>query len=137
MSHESIEKISRWGALALWLLMVAAFLGAALTAIGCTTTRTLPDGTVEIEQLDPVALQAFVRLAEAALEVAQATHEADSPRNQALLADMLEMNQLVQAAQLILADGVTAEEQAQLAELYERAQEILSRNGVNLKLKVR
>jgi len=137
MSRESIERISRWGAAALWLIMVTVLLAAALTAIGCTTTRTLPDGTVEVEQLDPVALQAFVRLAEAALEVAQATHEADSPRNQTLLADLLEMNQLVQAAQLILTDGVTPEEQAQLAALYEQAQTILSRNGIHLKLKVK
>jgi len=137
MSRESIERISRWGAAALWLIMVTVLLAAALAAIGCTTTRTFPDGTVEVEQIDPVALQAFVRLAEAALEVAQATHEADTPESRNLLADMLEMNQIVQAAQLLVADGVTEEEQAQLAELYTRAREILARNGVNLKLRMK
>ena len=121
----------------MWLIMVTVLLAAALAAIGCTTTRTFPDGTVEVEQIDPVALQAFVRLAEAALEVAQATHEADTPESRNLLADMLEMNQIVQAAQLLVADGVTEEEQAQLAELYTRAREILARNGVNLKLRMK
>jgi len=119
--------------------MIGSLIMAALMA-SCTTTRTLPDGTVEVEQLDPAALQAFVRLAEAALEVVQATHEADKPGSQdrSLLADIVEMSDIVQAAQLIMADGnVTAEEQEKLEQLYARASQILSRNGVNLKLNVR
>jgi len=121
------------------LLGTVAFLLIALL-VGCTTTRTLPDGTVEVEQLDPVALQAFVQLAQAALETAVSMHDDSNPveeeqQNNAA-EDILAMAQLAQAAQLLLADGVTAEELESLQDLYEQAEVILERNGVHLKLKV-
>ena len=106
--------------------------------LGCTTTRTLPDGTVEVEQLDPQALAAFVELARAAIEVAAATNdakpEADEPDGD-VLADVLEAAALAQAAQLILQDGVTAEEMESLKQIYAQVEELLARNNVRLKLK--
>lgn len=108
--------------------------------LGCTTTRTLPDGTVEVEQLDPQALAAFVELARAAIEVAAATNdakpEADEPDGD-VLADVLEAAALAQAAQLILQDGVTAEEMESLKQIYAQVEELLARNNVKLKLKTR
>lgn len=106
--------------------------------LGCTTTRTLPDGTVEVEQLDPQALAAFVELARAAIEVAAATNDAkpesDEPDGD-VLADVLEAAALAQAAQLILQDGVTTEEMESLKQIYAQVEELLARNNVRLKLK--
>jgi len=106
--------------------------------LGCTTTRTLPDGTVEVEQLDPQALAAFVELARAAIEVAAATNEAepdtDAPDGD-VFADVLEAAALAQAAQLILQDGVTAEEMESLKEIYAQVEALLARNNVRLKIK--
>ena len=106
--------------------------------LGCTTTRTLPDGTVEVEQLDPQALAAFVELARAAIEVAAAMNEAepdtDAPDGD-VFADVLEAAALAQAAQLILQDGVTAEELESLKEIYAQVEALLARNNVRLKIK--
>lgn len=106
--------------------------------LGCTTTRTLPDGTVEVEQLDPQALAAFVELARAAIEVAAAMNEAepdtDAPDGD-VFADVLEAAALAQAAQLILQDGVTAEEMESLKEIYAQVEALLARNNVRLKIK--
>ncbi len=117
------------------LLAAAVALGACL---GCTTTRTLPDGTVEVESLDPAALQAFVVLATAALEAAQATRDSggiDQPPRD-LLEDIVTLQEIARATQLIAQDGVTAEELVELQELYRQASVILERNGVRLKLKM-
>jgi len=106
--------------------------------LGCTTTRTLPDGTVEVEQLDPQALAAFVELARAAIEVAAATNEAEPDADEPdgdVFADVLEAAALAQAAQLILQDGVTAEEMDSLKQIYAQVEELLVRNNVRLKLK--
>ena len=122
--------------------MKHAFAIAMVVALvlGCTTTRTLPDGTVEVEQLDPQALAAFVELARAAIEVAAATNdakpEADGPDGD-VFADVLEAAALAQAAQLILQDGVTAEEMESLKQIYAQVEELLARNNVRLKLKTR
>ena len=117
---------------------VLAFAMVVALVLGCTTTRTLPDGTVEVEQLDPQALAAFVELARAAIEVAAATNdakpEADEPDGD-VLADVLEAAALAQAAQLILQDGVTAEEMESLKQIYAQVEELLARNNVRLKLK--
>jgi len=116
--------------------MVVALVVALV--LGCTTTRTLPDGTVEVEQLDPQALAAFVELARAAIEVAAVTNEAepdtDAPDGD-VFADVLEAAALAQAAQLILQDGVTADELESLKEIYAQVEELLARNNVRLKIK--
>jgi len=121
------------------LLGTVAFLIIALV-VGCTTTRTLPDGTVEVEQIDPAVLQAFVQLASAALDVAAATqadNDVDVDHSESNLArDMVAMAAIAQEIQLIFADGITAEEQERLVELYEEAEEILDRNGVRLKIRL-
>jgi len=121
------------------LLGTVAFLIIALV-VGCTTTRTLPDGTVEVEQIDPAVLQAFVQLASAALDVAAATqadNDVDVDHSESNLArDMVAMAAIAQEIQLIFADGITAEEQERLVELYEEAEEILERNGVRLKIRL-
>lgn len=115
-------------------LIVVGLLILALA--GCTTTRTLPDGTVEVEQLDPAVIQAFVALASAALEAHEATSDDTVPDqpDRDLMADILELQEIAQATRLIAADGVTAEELAQLQALYRRASEILARNGVRVKV---
>jgi len=122
------------------LLGTVAFLIIALV-VGCTTTRTLPDGTVEVEQIDPAVLQAFVQLASAALDVAAATqadNDVDVDHSESNLArDMVAMAAIAQEIQLIFADGITAEEQERLVELYAQAEEILDRNGVRLKLDIK
>jgi len=121
------------------LLGTVAFLIIALV-VGCTTTRTLPDGTVEVEQIDPAVLQAFVQLAQAALDVAAATqadNDVDVDHSESNLArDMVAMAAIAQEIQIVLADGITAEEQERLVELYEQAEEILDRNGVHLKIRL-
>ena len=116
--------------------MVVALVVALV--LGCTTTRTLPDGTVEVEQLDPQALAAFIELARAAIEVAAATNEAEPDADEPdgdVLADVLEAAALAQAAQLILQDGVTADELESLKEIYAQVEELLARNNVRLKIK--
>ncbi len=122
------------------LLGTVAFLIIALV-VGCTTTRTLPDGTVEVEQIDPAVLQAFVQLASAALDVAAATqadNDVDVDDSESNLArDMVAMAGIAQEIQLILADGITGEEQERLVELYEEAEEILDRNDIRLKLDIK
>jgi len=122
------------------LLGTVAFLIIALV-VGCTTTRTLPDGTVEVEQIDPAVLQAFVQLAQAALDVAAATqadNDVDVDHSESNLArDMVAMAAIAQEIQIVLADGITAEEQERLVELYAQAEEILDRNGVRLKLDIK
>ena len=122
------------------LLGTVAFLIIALV-VGCTTTRTLPDGTVEVEQIDPAVLQAFVQLASAALDVAAATqadNDVDVDHSESNLArDMVAMAAIAQEIQIVLADGITAEEQERLVELYAQAEEILDRNGVRLKLDIK
>ena len=117
---------------------VLAFAMVVALVLGCTTTRTLPDGTVEVEQLDPQALAAFVELARAAIEVAAATNEAEPDADEPdgdVFADVLEAAALAQAAQLILQDGVTAEEMDSLKQIYAQVEELLVRNNVRLKLK--
>ena len=119
-----------------WL---AIFVTGSLIVAGCTTTRTLPDGTVEVESLDPVVIQAFVTLASAALEAHQATGGNggidQEPRD--LLEDIMELQMIVQATRALAADGVTSEELAELQELYRRASEILARNGVRVKVEAK
>jgi len=51
-----------------------------------------------------------------------------------VFADVLEAAALAQAAQLILQDGVTAEEMESLKEIYAQVEELLARNNVRLKL---
>lgn len=117
---------------------VLAFAMVVALVLGCTTTRTLPDGTVEVEQLDPQALAAFVELARAAIEVAAATNEAEPDADEPygdVFADVLEAAALAQAAQLILQDGVTADELESLKEIYAQVEELLARNNVRLKIK--
>ena len=56
--------------------LIGVSIGASLLLMGgCTTTRTFPDGTVEVEALDPNALAAFVQLANGAMELIAAERE--------------------------------------------------------------
>jgi len=105
---------------------------------GCTTTRTLPDGTVEVEALDPNALAAFVQLANGAMELIAAEQapvvEEGDPNAETLVADMLSMQTILLRAQAIMEDGVTEDELVMLQDLYSQANALLERHGINIKV---
>jgi len=107
---------------------------------GCTTTRTLPDGTVEVEALDPNALAAFVQLANGAMELIAAEQESvveeeeGDPNAETLVADMLSMQTIMLRAQAIMEDGVTEDELVMLQDLYAQANALLERHGINIKV---
>jgi len=105
---------------------------------GCTTTRTLPDGTVEVEALDPNALAAFVQLANGAMELIAAEQapvvEEGDPNAETLVADMLSMQTILLRAQAIMEDGVTEDELVMLQDLYSQANTLLERHGINIKV---
>jgi len=67
----------------------------------------------------------------------QADNDVDVDHSESNLArDMVAMAAIAQEIQIVLADGITAEEQERLVELYEQAEEILDRNGVHLKIRL-
>ena len=108
---------------------------------GCVTTRTLPDGTVEVEALDPNALAAFVQLANGAMELIAAEQESvveeeeeGDPNAETLVADMLSMQTILLRAQAIMEDGVTEDELVMLQDLYAQANGLLERHGINIKV---
>ena len=128
------------------LLVILHFLngvsiGASLLLTGgCTTTRTFPDGTVEVEALDPNALAAFVQLANGAMELIAAERgsvveeEEGDPNAETLVADMLSMQTILLRAQAIMEDGVTEDELVMLQDLYAQANALLERHGINIKV---
>ena len=122
--------------------LIGVSIGASLLLMGgCTTTRTLPDGTVEVEALDPNALAAFVQLANGAMELIAAEQESvveeeeeGDPNAETLVADMLSMQTILLRAQAIMEDGVTEDELVMLQDLYAQANGLLERHGINIKV---
>lgn len=121
--------------------LIGVSIGASLLLTGgCTTTRTFPDGTVEVEALDPNALAAFVQLANGAMELIAAEQgsvveeEEGDPNAETLVADMLSMQTILLRAQAIMEDGVTEDELVMLQDLYAQANALLERHGINIKV---
>jgi len=121
--------------------LIGVSIGASLLLTGgCTTTRTFPDGTVEVEALDPNALAAFVQLANGAMELIAAEQgsvveeEEGDPNVETLVADMLSMQTILLRAQAIMEDGVTEDELVMLQDLYAQANALLERHGINIKV---
>ena len=119
--------------------LIGVSIGTSLLLMGgCTTTRTLPDGTVEVEALDPNALAAFVQLANGAMELIAAEQapvvEEGDPNAETLVADMLSMQTILLRAQAIMEDGVTEDELVMLQDLYSQANALLERHGINIKV---
>lgn len=121
--------------------LIGVSIGASLLLMGgCTTTRTFPDGTVEVEALDPNALAAFVQLANGAMELIAAERgsvveeEEGDPNAETLVADMLSMQTILLRAQAIMEDGVTEDELVMLQDLYAQANALLERHGINIKV---
>lgn len=121
--------------------LIGVSIGASLLLMGgCTTTRTFPDGTVEVEALDPNALAAFVQLANGAMELIAAERESvaeeeeGDPNAETLVADMLSMQTILLRAQAIMEDGVTEDELVMLQDLYAQVNELLERHGINIKV---
>ena len=121
--------------------LIGVSIGASLLLTGgCTTTRTFPDGTVEVEALDPNALAAFVQLANGAMELIAAERgsvveeEEGDPNAETLVADMLSMQTILLRAQAIMEDGVTEDELVMLQDLYAQANALLERHGINIKV---
>lgn len=119
--------------------LIGVSIGTSLLLMGgCTTTRTLPDGTVEVEALDPNALAAFVQLANGAMELIAAEQapvvEEGDPNAETLVADVLSMQTILLRAQAIMEDGVTEDELVMLQDLYSQANTLLERHGINIKV---
>lgn len=121
--------------------LIGVSIGASLLLTGgCTTTRTFPDGTVEVEALDPNALAAFVQLANGAMELIAAERESvveeeeGDPNVETLVADMLSMQTILLRAQAIMEDGVTEDELVMLQDLYAQVNGLLERHGINIKV---
>ena len=121
--------------------LIGVSIGASLLLTGgCTTTRTFPDGTVEVEALDPNALAAFVQLANGAMELIAAERESvveeeeGDPNAETLVADMLSMQTILLRAQAIMEDGVTEDELVMLQDLYAQVNGLLERHGINIKV---
>ena len=121
--------------------LIGVSIGASLLLTGgCTTTRTFPDGTVEVEALDPNALAAFVQLANGAMELIAAEQgsvveeEEGDPNVETLVADMLSMQTILLRAQAIMEDGVTEDELVMLQDLYAQVNGLLERHGINIKV---
>jgi len=121
--------------------LIGVSIGASLLLTGgCTTTRTFPDGTVEVEALDPNALAAFVQLANGAMELIAAEQgsvveeEEGDPNAETLVADMLSMQTILLRAQAIMEDGVTEDELVMLQDLYAQVNGLLERHGINIKV---
>lgn len=121
--------------------LIGVSIGATLLLTGgCTTTRTFPDGTVEVEALDPNALAAFVQLANGAMELIAAERESvveeeeGDPNVETLVADMLSMQTILLRAQAIMEDGVTEDELVMLQDLYAQVNGLLERHGINIKV---
>ena len=121
--------------------LIGVSIGASLLLTGgCTTTRTFPDGTVEVEALDPNALAAFVQLANGAMELIAAEQgsvveeEEGDPNVETLVADMLSMQTIMLRAQAIMEDGVTEDELVMLQDLYTQVNGLLERHGINIKV---
>lgn len=121
--------------------LIGVSIGATLLLTGgCTTTRTFPDGTVEVEALDPNALAAFVQLANGAMELIAAEQgsvveeEEGDPNAETLVADMLSMQTILLRAQAIMEDGVTEDELVMLQDLYAQVNGLLERHGINIKV---
>lgn len=124
-------------------MVMVPLLVAALVAFGCIhTTTTYPDGRiVEVEQIDPVIAQAFIELGETALAAAVAkTPEPEvpvEPDAPSLVEDLVRVQSIVAETQMIMQNGVTAEESQRLTELYNETAAILSRQGVRVRLTVK
>ncbi len=119
--------------------LIGVSIGTSLLLMGgCTTTRTLPDGTVEVEALDPNALAAFVQLANGAMELIAAEQapvvEEGDPNAETLVADMLSMQTILLRAQAIMEDGVTEDELVMLQDLFAQANALLERHRINIKV---
>lgn len=121
--------------------LIGVSIGVSLLLTGgCTTTRTFPDGTVEVEALDPNALAAFVQLANGAMELIAAEQgsvveeEEGDPNAETLVADMLSMQTIMLRAQAIMEDGVTEDELVMLQDLYAQVNGLLERHGINIKV---
>lgn len=121
--------------------LIGVSIGVSLLLTGgCTTTRTLPDGTIEVEALDPNALAAFVQLANGAMELIAAEQgsvveeEEGDPNVETLVADMLSMQTIMLRAQAIMEDGVTEDELVMLQDLYAQVNGLLERHGINIKV---
>ena len=87
--------------------------------VGCRTTRTHTDGTIEMTEIDHEALAAFIGLARDVLEY-KAAHDS--------LAELASIQRDMEA---IVVDGrITKEELALLRELYESTKKVLESEGV-------
>lgn len=131
------------GAQAMRSMVMVPLLVAALVAFGCIhTTTTYPDGrVVEVEQIDPYLAEGFISLGQAAIQLAAAkTPEAadvsddDAPP---LAEDLLRVQAIATETQLLMQDGVTADEVARLTELYKETAEIMERQGIRVRMKVK
>ena len=87
--------------------------------VGCRTTRTHTDGTIEMTEIDHEALAAFIGLARDVLEY-KGAHDS--------LAEVASIQRDMEA---IVVDGrITKEELALLRELYEYTNKVLESEGV-------
>ena len=58
-------------------LQLVSLIAIFILAFGCTTTTTHPDGTVEVESLDPAALAVLQQIVDAIVEIQLADDAAD------------------------------------------------------------
>ena len=127
-----MDKMKRDLMCALTLMLVIGFLVGF--EVGCRTTRTNTDGSVEVTEIDREALASIIDLAMAVMEYKQThseTPEEPAPDIVDTIAQLMTIQSEIHA---INADGViTPEETQRLREIYASVSEILKSQGAEIK----